>query len=374
MRFAEVIGHSALKKRLLGNLSEGRISHAQLFLGPEGSGAFPLARAVAQYILCQNPGATDSCGECASCIKSSKLVHPDISFSFPIIKPEKIEKPTCNDFIVQFRDATLGHPYMNHQDWMNFLGAEKKQGIIPVHEARAIINRLSLKSVEGDYRIILMWLPEKMKIETANALLKILEEPQERTVFLLVAEQDENIPLTVLSRTQLVKVQKLPDEEIINALSEKSENGSNIKSIAHRADGNFRVALQLLSNDDPDEDLSQTFLEWMRACLKLNIVRLQELTEQLSGIGRERQKTFFEFSLSIVRECLVMNYGDESLLKIQGKELESFTKLAPFINAGNAEEFIKLLDDAHYHVERNANFKILFMDLSFKIFRALNKK
>lgn len=373
MRFTDVIGHDALKTRLLGNLREGRVSHAQLFLGVPGSGALPLALAYISNLLCERPTGNDACGDCPSCVKSAKLVHPDVMFSFPIVTREKLQKPTSADFMTEFREAVAARPYLNYQDWMACLEAENKQGFIPVDEARSIIHRLSLKSVEGSYRVVLMWLPEKMRTETANALLKILEEPEERTVFLLVAENDESIPVTILSRTQLVKVNRLSDEDIRKGVMKATGNASPISSgIVHRADGDYRLALQLLDEEDPDADVAETFLEWMRACLKLNVSKIQELGDQLSSAGRERQKAFMEYSLSIVRECLLMNYGDDRLVRIDGKEKDSFRRLAPFIHAGNAEAFIRSLDEAHYHLERNANFKILFSDLSFRIHRLLS--
>ena len=375
MRFSDFIGQKALKERLASAISEGRISHAQLFLGPEGSGALPIALGYAQYLLCIQPTGHDSCGACPSCIKAAKLVHPDIIFSFPIVTKEKVAKPLSTDFIAVFREAVLNNPYLNYQDWMNALEAENKQGFIPVDESRSIIQRLSLKSVEGSFRVVLMWLPEKMRMETANALLKILEEPEEKTVFLLVAENDETIPLTILSRTQLVKVNRLTDDDVHRGLSMSPEVDTKVvKMVTHRAEGNYRLALQLLEEEDPDADDASLFLEWMRACLKLNITRIQELCDQLAGIGRERQKAFFEYSLSIVRECLLINYGDDKLVRIEGKEKDNFKRFAPFIHHGNAGRFIELLDEAHYHIECNANYKIMFMDLSFKIFQLLNSK
>ncbi|MFM2207011.1 MAG: hypothetical protein RL213_986 [Bacteroidota bacterium] len=375
MRFSEVIGHSLLKSRLLTAVSEGRVSHAQLFLGPEGSGALPMALAYAQYLLCRQPVAGDACGTCSSCMKAAKMVHPDITFSFPVPTKEKISDPRSIDFIAEFRESVLANPYLNYHDWITALELENKQGLIRIHEARYIIERLSLKSVEGAFRIVLMWYPEKMNVEAANCLLKILEEPEEKTVFLLVAENDETIPVTILSRTQLVKVTRLKDEEVLKGLSAiPGADSKLLQPVTHRAAGNFRMALNLLAEEDPDADLAETFLAWMRACLKLNVQQLQKLGDELAAIGRERQKGFFEYCLSVVRECLLMNYGDEKLVRIEGKEKDSFRKLAPFIHSDNADGFIRALDEMHYHVERNANFKIQFMDLSFRLNRLLNKK
>ncbi len=375
MQFADVIGHTELKTRLLTTASEGRVSHAQLFLGPEGSGALPMALAYAQYLVCSQPSAFDSCGTCSSCVKSAKLVHPDISYSFPVAPKEKLSQPKSVDFITQFRLAVQQQPYLNYHDWVQALEIENKQGLINIHEARNIIQRLSLKSVEGSFRVILLWYPEKMNVEAANCLLKILEEPEEKTVFLLVAENDESIPLTILSRTQLVKVNRLSDTDMFNGLSRLTDIDPKVaRSVALRANGNYRLALHLLEEEDPDADDALLFLEWMRACLKLNVVKLQQMSEQMAAIGRERQKAFFEFSLSIVRECLMINYGDERLVRIEGKDKDNFIRFAPFIQQRNAEAFIRELNNAHYHVERNANFKILFMDLSFRIFHLLNAK
>lgn len=375
MLFSEVIGQKVLKGRILSALSEGRVSHAQLFLGPEGSGSLPLALAYAQYLVCRSPKADDACGQCDSCIKAAKMVHPDITFSFPVVSKEKISKPKSVDFINEFREAVLANPYMNYQEWTRALAVENKQGLINIEEARNIIQRLSMKAVEGSFRVVLMWYPEKMNTEAANCLLKILEEPEEKTVFLLVAENDEPIPQTILSRTQLVKLNRLTDEEVYKGISSIGEAEPKIlQAVARRAEGNYLAALQFMEDTDPDSDLAERFLDWMRACLKMNVEKLQQLGDELASVGRERQKAFFEYSLSIVRDCLLLNYGDERLVRITGKDLDNFRKFAPFIHKDNAGGFITSFNDAHYHVERNANFKILFMDLSFRLYRLLHAK
>lgn len=375
MRFSDVIGHAVLKSTLVANAAEGRVSHAQLFLGPAGSGGLAMALAYAQYVVCSQPVGSDSCGVCPSCLKAMKLVHPDITFSFPVAPKEKISNPKSVDFIAEFREAVLANPYLSYHDWVEKLEIENKQGLINIHEARNIIQRLGLKSVEGSFRVVLMWLPEKMNVEAANCLLKILEEPEPKTLFLLVAENDESIPVTILSRTQLVKVNRLSDEEVRDGLLRLPETDPTMAAvIAKRVGGDFRLAKRLLEEENPDADYANTFLEWMRACLKLNISKIQELSDELGSAGRERQKAFMEFSLSVVRECLMMNYGDPSLVRMEGQEAENFRRFAPFIHQGNADKFISLLNDAHYHVERNANFKMLFMDLSFRIYHALNLK
>lgn len=375
MQFARVIGHKALKERLITNAKEGRVSHAQLFLGPEGSGALAMALAYAQYLVCENPHSNDSCGECPACIKAAKLVHPDISFSYPVAPKEKISKPKSVDFINEWRAAVLRNPYLSYQDWVEELDIENKQGLISIEEARNIISRLSLKSVERSHRIVMMWYAEKMNTEAANCLLKILEEPEEKTIFILIAEQDEKIPLTILSRTQLVKINRLTDDELYRQLSSETElDSTQIRKVVHRSEGNYRMAQQILEVDDPDADMSELYLEWMRACLKVNMPKLQSLGEQLSSVGRERQKVFMEYCLQIVRECLLLNYSDGKLVRLGDREREQFTRFAPFIHQGNADGFVTAFNDAHYHIERNANFKILFTDLSFRIFHLLNVK
>jgi DNA polymerase-3 subunit delta' len=375
VQFKDVIGQEPVKKQLLHAVKENRISHAQLFLGPEGSGNLALAVAYAQYLVCENPSGADSCSKCPACIKMAKLSHPDVTFSYPVASKDKISKPKCSDFAEDWRNAVLENPYLNFNDWVEQLDIENKQGIIPAEECNDIVRRLSLKSFEHGYKIVIIWQPEKLFHSAAPKLLKIIEEPPKQTLFLLVAENYELIIPTITSRTQLVKFEQLKDEEIASALIKGSEIDSDkAKKVAHRADGNYREALLLVNNSPIEDDDAKLFLQWMRDCLKLKVKEIGDFVEAIANKPREKQKVFLRTSLQIIRECLMLNYGHYSLIRMEGEEFESFKKFAPFVNKKNVEEFAKQLNEAHFHLERNANTKILFMDLSFAISQLLQIK
>ncbi len=368
MQFKKVIGQEDVKRRLIHAAKEGRISHAQLFLGPEGSGNLALAIAYAQYLFCENKSETDSCGSCSSCIKIQKLVHPDLTFTYPVATKEKIKEPRSVDFVVEWRDAIINNPYISYQEWVERLDIENKQGLIAVYEADDITKRLSLKSVEGGYKIVILWLPEYMNAPASNKLLKILEEPPEKTVFLLVSEAYDQIIPTIRSRVQLVKVNRLPDTTLSASLVERHFiEQIPARHIAHRSQGNYNEALKIVRNDESDADLNEWFLLWMRACYSGNVAQIIELSNSLALESREKQKAYLNHAINIARECLLINYGDRSMIHLEGKDLDELGRFAPFVNLNNAEEFVATLNDAAYHIERNANSKLLFTDLSFKL-------
>jgi DNA polymerase-3 subunit delta' len=373
VKFSSVIGHADVKSRLINSAKERRVSHALLFLGPEGGGNLVMAIAFAQYLVCENPGETDSCGECPACKKMAKLVHPDVSFSYPVAPKDKISKPRSVDFITQWREAILENPYLSYNEWMESLSLDNKQGIISVHESADIISRLNLKSVEAPYRIILIWLPERMNTEAANKLLKIIEEPPGDTLFFLIAENHELLLPTITSRTQLIKVNRISDNDMFETLVEKHKIDKTIaRRIVHRADGDFNEAQKMISNDEGDTDMNQKFLLWMRSCLKLNVPSISQLSQEFGGESRESQKNFLRHALSIARECLLINYGDRSLIRLEGKDLDDIQRFAPFVNENNIDAFTNEINKAHFHLERNANSKLLFTDLSFSIHNLLN--
>lgn len=375
MQFSEVIGQAEIKERLTRSVQENRVSHALLFLGGEGSGNLPMALAFAQYLVCENKNADDSCGKCPACLKMKKLVHPDITFSYPVTTREKIKNPKSIDFITEWRKAVLRNPYLNYNEWITELDSENKQGNISVDESADILRRLSLKSVEAPYKIVIIWLAEKMNVPAANKLLKIIEEPPDQTFFFLVSENYEQILPTILSRTQLVKLNKIGDADMAGALEKNHAlTKESAIRIAHRSGGNYLEAMNLIHHHDEEQNENKKFLEWMRACLKMNLKSIQELTQELADTSREEQKLFLQNGLHILRECLMINYADKSMIRFEGEELESFRKFSPFVNAANSEQFIEEFNKAHFHLERNANFKILFADLSLKVNRLLHVK
>ncbi|HQV99683.1 MAG TPA: DNA polymerase III subunit delta' [Bacteroidia bacterium] len=372
MKFAQVIGHNDVKKRLIHSAKENRVSHALLFLGPEGTGGLPMAVAFAQYLVCENPGDDDSCGTCSACIKMEKYVHPDVSFSFPVATKDKIKEPKSVDFIEQFRKAILAEPYLNYMSWMDAADIENKQGIISVHESADIMHRLNLKAVEAPYKIVIIWLPEKMNHPAANKLLKILEEPPEKTLFFLVSENYEELLSTVVSRTQLVKVSRISESDMLTELTTNhGVDKSTARHLHHKSNGSFSEALQLLDRAEERTVFQQDFILWMRACYQLNVKVINEFALKLNERSRDGQKEFLIDCLDNIRECLLINYANRSLVRIDGEELTTLARLAPLIHINNADEFVEEFNKATFHIDRNANFKILFSDLSFTVNRLL---
>ena len=376
MFFKDIIGQEEVKKRLIQSVRDNRISHAQLFLGPEGSGNLALALAYAQYILCSSKTDNDSCGQCPSCLKASKFIHPDLHFTFPIVVKKSDGKNICSDYLPEWRETLLGNPYMSLFHWLSTIDEDKnKQGNIPIAECHSIIKKLNLKSFESEYRILVMWRPEFLGKE-GNALLKILEEPTAGTLFLLVAEKPDQIINTVLSRTQLIKIKKLSDREVTESLiTNETLPAQTAEQIAAMSDGNYYEALQLAS-EEKENNFEKDFLEWMRRCyaIKKSFKEQFSWVEEFARIGKEKQKAFLDYGLHIVRQCLMVNYAPEQLIRMNAKERESYKKFVQFIHLDNGEELMKALSDASYNIERNANIKILFMDLSFKINSLLHVK
>lgn len=371
MLFKEIIGQQAVKDRLTRSVKEGRISHAQLFLGPEGSGGLAMAVAYAQYISCSNRGESESCGQCSSCIKYNKLIHPDLHFVYPVALSKDVR--TSSDVAGEWRNAFLNNPYITLFNWFEQLNAENKQAIIGVEESAEILRKLSLTTYEAEYKIMIIWQAEKMNQAAANKLLKILEEPPDKTLFLLICENEEQLLRTIVSRTQLIKINKLKDEELTEVLV--SSNGMTreaAQKIAHLSDGSFAEALLLINENENAAQNLASFQKLMRASLKFDPKAVLTWIDEIAAAGRERQKHFLNYALHIMRESLVLNYADVSLIRLGADEQEFVKKFSPFIHAANVERFVEELNTAHYHMERNANPKILFMDLAFKFNELLN--
>ncbi|WP_372800327.1 ATP-binding protein [Lutibacter sp.] len=377
MNFSEILGQEHLKNHLVKSTDNGRISHAQLFVGKEGSGVLPTAIAYAQYILCSTSSNKEACA-----LKCKKLQHPDLHFAFPVSTNETVKsKPVSNLFLDEWRKFVTTNPYGNLFEWLQTLGIENKQGQIGVDEADEIVKSLKLKSYEGGYKVMIIWMAEKMNTATANKLLKLLEEPPKKTVFLLIAENEEQIITTIKSRCQILQFPLLSETDIIKGLVEREGTDPPIaQNIAQQADGNFNKALHLLHNDNTDEQFEQWFITWIRAAFKAKgnaavIKNLIEWSETIAKTGRETQKRFLNYCLQFFRQAMLLNYGTEELVFLQPKspnfKLENF---APFVHSGNIIEITKELNDALYHIERNGNPKIILLDLSIKLTRLLHQK
>jgi len=369
MGFKSVIGQTQAKQHLTDLVQSNRLSHALLFLGPEGSGALPLALAFAQYVVCENPKDGDACGVCASCVKAAKLIHPDIHYSYPVIPKKAGDKPVSTDYGVEWREFVAQYPYGNAYDWLQFIGAENKQGNITAQECNDIIHKLSLKSFESGYKILIMWMPEYLGNE-GNKLLKLIEEPPANTLFLLVAENESLILQTILSRTQLVKV-PLPEEgDIERALVERAglESGQ-ARQIAVLCEGNYHEALQLIRH--ADDDWQGVLREWLNAILKTGPVAQVKWIEEISKSGRERQKQFLRYFNHLLEQAIRLRFMEGSEVSIPEAERDFALRLNKIADVGQQKAIIEELDRAAYYIERNAHAKMLFHALTIKLYHIL---
>ncbi len=367
MQFREIVGQDQTKARLIETVQSGRISHAQLFLGPEGSGSLALAVAYAQYISCENPGPEDSCGECPSCRKYQKLIHPDLHFSYPFFAKHK--EDTAQTFIAEWREAFLENPYLGLETWRNSLDAENKQANINIAECHQILQKLSLKPFEGEYKVLIMWLPEYLDKE-GNTLLKIIEEPPHKTLFLLVAQNQEQILSTILSRTQLVKVPAFSDQVVETYLLDQGVAPEKAKQIAFLSDGNLQTAQNLLK--DLENDNFQLFTDWMRICFGDKGNAMIDFVETIAKSGRENQKAFLRYGIHFLRECLLILSGASDLVRLpEAEQVVAINFAQKVLSLAKAEAIVAELEKAHYHIERNANPKILFLDVSLQFVKIL---
>lgn len=382
MRFSEILGQDYIKNHLVKSASSGRIPHAQLFVGPEGCGTLPMAIAYAQYILCQNSGAENEGGNESCNLKFDSISHPDLHFIYPTVTTEEVKtKPKSLDFISEWRSLLAENPYSGLFDWYRTLGVQNKQGEIRVEDAQEILKSLALKSYEGGYKVMIIWMAEKMNISASNKLLKLLEEPSDKTLFILIAENEEDIIQTIRSRCQVLQFNRLSDKVIADALVSRENVEPRMASkVAHQAQGNYNKALQLLTEDGEDVYFEKWFVDWVRGAFRAkgNAAAINDLiawSEQIAGLGRETQKKFLHYCIDMFRQALLLNYQTTSLVymepKIEKFKLENF---APFVNGNNINDIFRELSDAVYHIERNGNAKIILTDLSIKLTRLIHKK
>jgi DNA polymerase-3 subunit delta' len=381
MQFKDIIGQRQVIDRLLSSYRENRVAHTQLFLGSEGTGAFALALAFAQYINCEQKQEGDSCGKCASCMKYERFSHPDLHFFFPTTTNDKVKKePKSELFLEEFREyLTENRGYITQNGWYEYLKVGNKQGMINVRDASDIIAKTSLKPYEAPYKIILIWMAEKLNDSTSNKLLKTFEEPPENTIIMLVAERYEMLLPTVRSRAQLIKVPKIGNGDMKQALRERLElEESRADEITLMSSGNWNLAEDLADNSEEVKANFITFRQWLRYCFKPDdYLGLNKFISELGRLGREKQKAMLNYGLDMVHLCMLHNQDHHNLVVKSGEELDFSKKLAPFITTENQEEIYKLLNEAVYHIERNAHPGILFSDLSFRlidIFRAARAK
>lgn len=381
MDFNDILGLSHIKNHLTKSADAGRIPHAQLFVGPEGSGVLPMAIAYAQYIICANTNGENNTGNSACNLKFKNAAHPDLHFAYPVANTEKAKSKAVSDnYSSEWRTFLSEQAYGNLFDWYRVLEIENKQGQIGVEEAQKVLKKLSLKSYEGGYKVMLIWMAEYLNTAAANKLLKLIEEPPAKTVVLLLCEDEEQILQTIKSRCQVLHFPPLAEEAIVQGLLDKGAKQEEALRIAHEANGNFNKALDLLNEDSEDLVFEKWFVQWVRSAFKAkgNKAAIHELilwSETVAKTGRETQKKFLHYCILVMRQAMLLNFGVAELaymkVHVDGFDLKKF---APFIHENNIIPIIEELELAMYHVQRNGNAKIIFTDISIKLTRLLHAK
>lgn len=370
VQFSTVIGQGELKHHLIHEVREGKISHAQLFLGKPGYGSLPLALAFVQYLFCENKSEKDSCGTCPSCRKVTELQHPDLHFSFPTVLA--IAKKS-DAFINDWRTQVKQNPYFNIHDWTKRIDSQERKPIIGVDESLEIVKKLNLKSFEGGFKVMIIWMAEEMNADCANKLLKILEEPTPKTLFILLAESQDKLLTTILSRTQIVRVPMLSTDTIQQTLVGQGVASDLAASVAGRSDGDFLESLHLLG-DPHESDLNRDlFIQLMRVCFKKDVRGMLDWTDAIATQTREGQKHFLKYALHMVRQSILKNYTQEMLTRVSAEEADFLKNFARFITNNNVLDFMQLFNESHYHLERNAHAKLLFTQLCFQVMRFIHK-
>ena len=375
MQFKDIVGHEQTKQQLRQAVLEGRIPHAQLFFGASGVGKLPLALAYAQYVQCEHRTAEDSCGVCPTCLQYRNLQHPDLHFAYPIVKTDVGD--VCDDFADKWREQLLESPYFDLDDWYRRLGVENKQGMIYEKESGEILRKLNLKAFGDGYKVMLIWLPEKMNATCANKLLKLLEEPPEKTLFLLISEQPDQLLSTIISRVQQIRVPRLSEEEIMQGAGVSAD-------MAHIANGSLLAALRLQQEDTQNKRFLEQFINLMRDAFTIgqisdpkkkfnSLLRLREWSQTMSGLGREEQKAFLQYAQRQVRENYICNFG-QSAMSYQTTDERAFSsRFAPYIHGGNVERIMLELDRAEQQIGQNGNAKMIFFDLALQMIVLIKK-
>ncbi len=378
MLFSQIIGHEDIKKKLIQSVKENRIAHAQLFLGPEGTGKLALAIAYAQYINCTNKQENDSCGECPSCKKYSNLAHPDLHFLFPNTTSKNVKKdPESDLFLTEWRSYLESCDcYASLPNWYNALEVENKQGLINVRDAATIIRKLNLKSYEAEYKIAIIWMAERLNIEASNKLLKLLEEPPEKTLFILISENQEELLMTIRSRTVLMKIPKLTYDEVRESLLKKFDCGAeNAHNAAVLSNGNWILAAHYLDDQEDEKLYFRCFQKWMRYCFKFSASELIDfIANDIKPIGREKQKEFLSYGLNMFHNALLINNGLIDSVFLPEDEKGFLKNFAPFISNNNIDLISGLFEESINQIERNGNASLIFLDDSFKIFNYFKMK
>lgn len=374
MLFKDIIGQEEAKERLIREAKEGKIAHARLFCGNEGVGKLPLAIAYAQYISCDHPTDTDSCGVCPNCTKYNKLIHPDLHFVFPIIK-KKNKDTTSDDYLQEWREIINSSPYFNLNMWLKEMGAENQQAQIFVKESDEIIRKLNLKSSQGGYKVMIIWLPEKMNVECSNKLLKLLEEPPTQTIFILISEEPDMLLPTIQSRVQRFNIHAINKEKIAeNLCLNYGLQAKDAEDIAHRSQGNFLKALETIHLNEDNVFYFEEFVSLMRLAYQRKIREIKQWSDNIAAIGRERQKNFLTYIQRMLRESFIYNFHNPDISYLSDEEQKFSSRFSPFINESNVINIMEELNTAEQHIGQNVNAKMVFFDLALKMIVLLVQK
>lgn len=374
MLFKDIIGQEEAKERLIREVKEGKIAHARLFCGNEGVGKLPLAIAYAQYLSCDHPTENDSCGVCPNCTKYNKLIHPDLHFVFPIIK-KKNKDTTSDDYLQEWREILNSSPYFNLNMWLKEMGAENQQAQIFVKESDEIIRKLNLKSSQGGYKVMIIWLPEKMNVECSNKLLKLLEEPPTQTIFILISEEPDMLLPTIQSRVQRFNIHAINKEKIAETLClNYGLQAKDAEDIAHRSQGSFLKALETIHLNEDNVFYFEEFVSLMRLAYQRKIREIKQWSDNIASIGRERQKNFLTYIQRMLRESFIYNFHNPDISYLSDEEQKFSNRFSPFINESNVINIMEELNTAEQHIGQNVNAKMVFFDLALKMIVLLVQK
>ncbi|MDR1632181.1 MAG: DNA polymerase III subunit [Dysgonamonadaceae bacterium] len=368
MFFRNIIGQTEIKHRLIQSVKDGYTPHARMIRGPEGAGKVALALAYARYLSCTQRGEDDACGVCPSCVKYNKLAHPDLHFVYPIVKNDKKKKEICDDYLPEWRQFVLQNPYFNLNSWLNFIGAENSQGMIYAKESDEIIRKLNLKAYESEYKIMIVWLPEKMHEACANKLLKMIEEPPSNTVFLLISENPDRVIGTIQSRTQSFPVPPIDDDSMMQALQKHCHSTlDTMQNIIHLANGSYLKAIELIESGEETGRYLELFISIMRNCWKRDVKNMRTESENFTGLGREKQKSFLSYAGNMIRENFFYRLNLPEINYLNQEEAGFAKNFSPYVNENNVIDLINELALAERHIESNVNPRMVFFDLSMKI-------
>lgn len=370
MYFSNIIGQEGVKVQLRRCVDENRLAHALLITGPKGNGKLPIAVALAHYLLCQQRHNGDACNSCPTCVKMNKLIHSDVHFVFPVVKKKSgsDNAPISDDYIAEWRELFQKNPYFSYSDWLTTMGVENQQPMIYERESSEILHKLSMQSREGGWKIVIIWLPEKMKEACSNKLLKIIEEPPTDTLFLLVSEEPDTIIPTILSRTQRVEIPRIERNDIIEALvSRYGLTAEDASRVATQSAGNWEKAEEQLRIDTEKELYLEYFSRLMRIAYARNIREMKVWSEQVAALGRERQKGLMEYCQRMIRENFIMNFKHNEMVYLSEDEHNFSVRFSPFVNENNIFGIMEELSEAQRHIERNVNAKMVFFDLALRM-------